>query len=68
MDDNGGQHEVSYTVLLLKKKYIQFFTHNLGNTKKQDSIWDSHSRFLVSQVIRFERFGGRERFLDACSL
>ena len=38
MDDNGGQHEVSHAVL--KKKYIQFFTHNLGNGKKQDSYWD----------------------------
>ena len=38
MDDNGGQREVSHTVLIQKKKkYIQFFIHNLGNSKKQDS-------------------------------
>lgn len=39
MDDNGGQREVSHTVLIKKKKkkYIQFFIHNLGNSKKQDS-------------------------------
>lgn len=36
MDDNGGQHEVSYAVLLKKKKekYIQFLVHNLGKSKK----------------------------------